>query len=102
MLGAALLIPRTSLYSKVPKIGKMLGMDCYQVDFNSFPYGQIPKILMNFLKKLSEMRRKMVIVIVNIPTIPEYINRLANWMDVLEDKGITLITIADLKKINID
>lgn len=97
--GAAFIDPRTTLYSKVPKICKVLRMNCHQVDL-SLPIRANTKDVDEFFKKVIRNAQENGIVIVSIPAIPDFIRQLPNWMDVLEDKGITLVTIADLKKIN--
>jgi hypothetical protein len=97
--GGAFIDPRTTLYSKVPKIGKILAMDWYQIGL-TLPLRSNAKDAEAFFKKVIRNAQENGIVIVSIPAIPDFISLLENWMDVLEDKGITLVTIADLKKTN--
>jgi polysaccharide deacetylase 2 family uncharacterized protein YibQ len=99
--GSAFIDPRTTLYSKVPKICKVLGMNCHQVDL-TLPLRANTKDIDDFFKKVIRNAQENGIVIVSIPAIPDFIRLLTNWTDVLEDKGITLVTIDDLKKIDTD
>ena len=74
-------------------------MGCYQVDL-TLPLRSDSKDTEAFFKKVIRNAQENGIVIVSIPAIPDFIRLLTNWMDALEDKGIALVTIADLKKIN--
>ncbi len=94
--GSIFIDPYTTLHSQVQQTCKLLDMGCHQVDLKLTASEAVTQSD-EFFKKVIQSAKENGIIIVTVPAIPAFTDRLLEWIDTLEKKGINFVTIARLK-----